>query len=137
MGTTYGTIGPSDGVTFAFADPRVTRIEVDHRLTLLLADGGMVVIEEPCHLTRPDGSTVLVPPGDDAWEVGEALPLFGARVVTARATAAGELEVSFDDGRSLVVPVSPAYESWTVRLVSGELWVGTPGGGVARFPPSS
>lgn len=121
---------------FSFDDPLVTQLQVDYVFALLLRDGTLIQLGQPFQLVA-DGSSVWVPPGDLVHEVGAALPLFNMHVREATALRSGELRIAFAEGPRITVPVNEHYESWCVTTASGEMLIGTPGGGIARHPPPS
>lgn len=123
------------GWTLRFEDPEVTQLRVDYRFSLLLGGGAVVVLEEPFELRR-GARTVRVPPGDEVFEVAEALSLFNTRMEAVHARSSGELRINFDGDVEVNVPVNPMYENWQIVMPDGEQWVGTPGGGIAHIGPS-
>ncbi|HEX7131645.1 MAG TPA: DUF6188 family protein [Iamia sp.] len=131
------TVTETDGGwTFRFADGRITQLRVDHGLSLVLAGGALIVLEAAFTLTRPDGTSELVPPGDVVHEVGAALPLFDRVVSEAHAPREGGLRVELVDGHVLLVAEAhPQWETWQLVAPDGEQWVGAPGGGVTWYPP--
>ncbi|MFI1259054.1 DUF6188 family protein [Streptomyces netropsis] len=108
----------------------VAGITVDYRLTLALDEGWEVVLETPARLssgpahTNPPG-VLLVPKTQD---VGAALPLFGAKVVSAVAFKSGTLRMVFEDGTHLRCPTDAAFESWQITGPGGWQFVSLPGG---------
>jgi hypothetical protein len=126
----------NDGWTFNLKESLVTQLKVDYRFTLLLENGVEIVIEEPFVLRDARGRAT-VPPGEKAYEVQAALPLFNQRVMQMRAFLDGTLRVAFDGGSEIEVPSSAAYENWQVVFPDGRTWVGIPGGGVTVFPARS
>jgi len=123
----------ANGWILRFGDPLVTQLQVDYRFSLLLGGGALIVLASPFELRRGK-AIVRVPPGDDVSEVAEALPLFNARVDEVKVKASGELRIGFGDEVVATVAVDPNYENWEIVMPDGELWIGTPGGGVAHFP---
>jgi hypothetical protein len=120
------------GWTFRFRDPVVIQLQVDFRFSLLLGGGALVVLETPFELRR-GARSVRVPPGDEVFEVSEALFLFGSQVEAVRASSSGQLRIDFGGDVVVHVPVDPNYENWQLVMPDGEQWVGTPGGGIAHF----
>ncbi len=123
------------GSTFRVGDGSIIQLQIDHRVTLLLGGGTRIVLEAAFVLTRPDGTSERVPPGEVSHEVAAALPLFNGVVAQVHADRAGGLRVELVDGRVLVVEPDPQWESWQLAAPDGEEWVGLPGGGVSWYPP--
>lgn len=121
----------TNGWTFRFDDPLVMQLRVDHRLSLVLSGGPVVVIEGRFELRTASGSWWIEEPDD----LSPALRLFDQRVITVFAARRGELTVEFDSGAVIRVPADAHYENWQIELADNEVWVGSPGGGVSRVPP--
>ena len=132
--TNYTVTEDSGDLSFVAADNLVTQLRIDHRFSIIVGAGIVIVIEEPFILHLGTGEAIKVPSGE-AHEVQAALPLFGDRIGRVRATTAGELEIPFESGRRIEAPVNDRYENWQVVFPDGRLWVGTPGGRVTTFPP--
>lgn len=70
-------------------------------------------------------------------ELGPAVGLFGQVVRSARASAAGRLEIAFEDGRILSVEPDARYEAWEISGPSGMRAVCTPGGAISVWQPKN
>ena len=119
---------------------RVEQCGVDTALSLMLE------VSERWWSLRLEGSFVLAPPpaSSGRFEFGEneppsawapALDILLHNSVTAGNVATdGTLELTFADGYRLDVPPSRQWEAWQLNGPEGELFVGGPGGQVARWP---
>ena len=129
VGGTYRSI-EQDGVTeFAFSEAEVTQIQLDQRLTLLLAGGAAVVIGVPCTMLR-DGAPEPLHVGEPRL-LSPALDLFGRSITRIDVLDTGQLHVHCGTGWSIEVPVDPSYENWELLLPDGEQLIGLPGGGIS------
>ncbi|MFD5764730.1 DUF6188 family protein [Streptomyces sp. NPDC127049] len=114
---------------------RVTRITVDFRLVLALGPDWEVVLEAPADLSYETADAL--PPvrlHPESQDVAEALPLVGARVLSATASTSGTLSLVFDAGRHLTCPPDPSFEAWQVTGPSGWRFVALPGGELGAWP---
>ncbi|CAN3985821.1 DUF6188 family protein [Kitasatospora purpeofusca] len=113
----------------------VTRIGIDHRLTLLLDSDARIALGCPFELSqgsnRTDESVVLDPGRQD---VAAALGLFGAKVLSAVAFRTGSMRLVFDNGCHLNSRAHPNYEAWEVLGPEGWRIISRPGGGLAVRP---
>lgn len=130
---------PSDGGWRLPLEQRaVARCIVDHAFALEFheADEKAVVrIEGVFSVLDQRGSHQLTPAAPT--ELGPAVGLFGQVVRSARASAAGRLEIVFEDGRILSVEPDARYEAWEIAGPSGMHAVCTPGGAVAVWQPGN
>ncbi|MFB6978213.1 DUF6188 family protein [Streptomyces scopuliridis] len=115
----------------------VTMISVDFQLTLTLESGWEVVLEGPTRLSsgsvHADLGVLLVPESQD---VGAALPLFGATVLSLVAFKSGGLRTVFEDGTHLTCPGDPSFEAWQITGPRGWLFVSLPGGDLSVWSSS-
>lgn len=111
----------------------VTKISVDHQLSLLLGSDAWVVLEGPCRLSQGpavgDGPQEMLDPGQQ--DVAAALALFGAKVVSAVAFKTGSLRMVFDNGLHLGCRPDPSFEAWQVTGPAGWRFVSLPSGDLA------
>ncbi|MEV0095241.1 DUF6188 family protein [Streptomyces sp. NPDC050738] len=118
----------------------VTRIEVDAQLRLSLGRDWAVVLEGPARLGPVAGPSVRVNPA--TWGVGvgvgagAALPLFGAKVLSAVAFKSGSLRLVFDTPLMLTCAPDPEREAWQIAGPRGSLFAARPGGGLDVRPGS-
>ncbi|WP_037808444.1 DUF6188 family protein [Streptomyces sp. NRRL F-2580] len=116
----------------------VSRICVDFRLTLTLGAGWEVVLEAPARLSagslRTNPGLPLTP---ESHDVAAALPLFGAKVLSAVAFKSGALRMVFDCGTHLTCPAGPSFEAWQISGPGGWRFVSLPGGDLAVWSPSA
>ncbi|MFD8323151.1 DUF6188 family protein [Kitasatospora purpeofusca] len=113
----------------------VTRISIDHRLTLLLDSDARIALGCPFELSQGSKRTaesVVLDPGRQ--NVAAALGLFGATVVSAVAFKTGSMRLVFDNGCHLNCRAHPDYEAWEVLGPEGWRIVSGPGGGLAVWP---
>ncbi|MFI1585653.1 DUF6188 family protein [Embleya sp. NPDC020630] len=110
----------------------VTRISVDHRLTLLVDPGVHIAFASPFELTHgPHGTSEPVVLTPQRQDVIPALGLFKAKVLSAVAFKTGSIRLVFDNGRHLNSRADPDFEAWEVRGPEGRLIIATPGGDLA------
>ncbi|MFE6157747.1 DUF6188 family protein [Streptomyces sp. NPDC056486] len=116
----------------------VTKISIDHQLTLLLGSDAWVVLEGPCRLSQGAASgenpQEILDPGRQ--DVTAALALFGAKVASAVAFKTGSLQLVFDNGLQLYCPEDPLFEAWQVTGPGDWRFVSSPGGELAVWPGS-
>ncbi|KOU65712.1 hypothetical protein ADK55_06630 [Streptomyces sp. WM4235] len=80
----------------------VVKISIDFRLTLVLDAGWEVVLEAPARLsTGPLHTSPGLPLTPESQDVAAALPLFGAKVLSAVVFKSGVLRMVFDSGMHL------------------------------------
>ncbi|MER6316127.1 DUF6188 family protein [Streptomyces sp. NPDC001581] len=115
----------------------VARICIDFRLTLTLDDGWEVVLEAPAQLSS---GSLLTNPGlpltPEFQDVAAALPLFGAKVLSAVAFKSGDLRMVFDSGMHLNCSADPSFEAWQISGPRGWRFVSEPGGDLAVWSPT-
>ncbi|MFD6968023.1 DUF6188 family protein [Streptomyces sp. NPDC059979] len=115
----------------------VVKISIDFRLTLVLDAGWEVVLEAPARLStgslRTDPGLTLEP---EAQDVAAALPLFGAKVVSAVVFKSGVLRMVFDSGMHLTCSADASFEAWQVTEPRGWHFTSLPGGGLAVWSGS-
>lgn len=116
---------------------KVTRISVDLQLTLTIGSDWHVVLETSAHLSHGPGrndSPVfrLVPESQD---VAPALPLFGAKVLSAVAFKSGTLRLMFDNGVQLRCSADPSFEAWQIAGPRRWRFVSLPGNDLAVWRP--
>ena len=85
---------------------------------VLLSDGSVHTNPGPC----------LMPQTQD---VAEALPLFGAGVLSAVAFKSGSLRLVFDTGIQLNCPADLSFEGWQITGPRGWIFISLPGGDLA------
>ncbi|MFD4866793.1 DUF6188 family protein [Streptomyces sp. NPDC058412] len=116
----------------------VARICIDFRLALTLDDGWEVVLEAPAQLSS---GSLLTNPGlpltPEAQDVAAALPLFGAKVLSAVAFKSGDLRMVFDSGMHLNCSADPSFEAWQISGPRGWHFVAQPGGDLAVWSPTA
>ncbi|MFJ3728371.1 DUF6188 family protein [Streptomyces sp. NPDC090045] len=114
----------------------VARIGIDFRLTLTLDAGWEIVLEAPARLSA---GSVLANPGvpltPESQDVAAALPLFGAKVLSAVAFKYGGLRVVFDSGTHLNCAPDDSFEAWQITGPRGWRFVSLPGGDLAVWSP--
>ncbi|MFI1395912.1 DUF6188 family protein [Streptomyces sp. NPDC020681] len=119
-------------------DLTVTKISVDHQLSLLLGSDACVVLECPCQLSQESaakgGPQEMLDPARQ--DVAAALALFGAKVVSAVAFKTGTLRLAFDNGLQLNCRADPSFEAWQVTGPRGWRFVSLPGGDLAVWSGS-
>ncbi|MET9294989.1 DUF6188 family protein [Streptomyces sp. NPDC003077] len=111
----------------------VTKISVDHQLSLLLGTDSRVVLEAPCRLSHGSAGgkvlyDMLVP---ERQEVAPALALFGVKVVSAVAFKTGSLRLVFENGLHLDCQADSSFEAWQLTGLGGWRFVSLPGGELA------
>ncbi|MGW2706992.1 DUF6188 family protein [Streptomyces sp. NPDC001340] len=115
----------------------VTKISVDFRLVLALDSDWEVALEAPVNLSHgtahADPSVLLNPESQD---VAAALPLFGAKVLSAVAFKSGTLRLIFDTGHHLTCSSDPSFEAWLVTGPAGWRFASLPGGDLAVWSGS-
>ncbi|WP_331772765.1 DUF6188 family protein [Embleya sp. NBC_00888] len=110
----------------------VVGIRIDLRPTLVLDAGWEVVPAAPTRLStgslRTDPGLPLTPESQD---VAAALPLFGAKVLSAVAFKSGALRMVFDSGTHLTCPSHASFAAWQITGPGGWRFVSLPGGDLA------
>jgi hypothetical protein len=100
-------------------------VQSGYAVVLRFSDGYAATIE---NTVRLEGSI----DGGPGWSASPPLDeLVGDTVRTADVRGTGELAITFDSGRELVVGVDAEYEAWNVTGPDGLLVVCLPGGGLA------
>ncbi|MDX3246591.1 DUF6188 family protein [Streptomyces sp. ME18-1-4] len=111
----------------------VTRIGVDHQLSLGLGVDAWLTLEGPCWLTDgsagKDGRQETVVP--ERQDVAAALALFGAMAMSAVAFKTGSLRLVFDNGIRLECRADPSFEAWQMTGPEGRCFASLPGGALA------
>lgn len=101
MGTQVEPVEHEDRWILNLRGKSVVRISIDVRLTLVLDTGWEVVLEA---LARPSTGPLRTSPGlpltPESQDVAAALPLFGAKVLSAVVFKSGALRMVFDSGGS-------------------------------------
>ncbi|MGP3965513.1 DUF6188 family protein [Nonomuraea sp. 3N208] len=117
----------------------VTRIGVDHRLSLALGPDVEVVVETAAALSRgpmrgPGVEIVQLLP--ERQDVAGALALFGAQVLSAVAFKTGSLRLVFSNALHVNCRADADFEAWQVAGPGDWRFVSLPGGdlGVWRGP---
>ncbi|MGW1886102.1 DUF6188 family protein [Streptomyces sp. NPDC001970] len=109
----------------------VARVCIDFRLTLALDAGWEVVLEAPARLSAGSLHTSPVPLTPESQNVAAALPLFGAKVLSAVAFKSGALRMVFDSGTHLTCSADTSFEVWQITGPRGCRFVSLPGGDLA------
>jgi hypothetical protein len=117
----------------------IAGIRVDSRLTLALDEGWEIVLTAPARLSagsiHTDPGLPLTPESQD---VAAALPLFGAKVLSAVVFKFGALRVVFDTGTHLTSSADTSFEAWRINGPRGWRFVALPGEDLAvRSPPDN
>lgn len=126
-----------DGWYISFKDGRVQLVQIDFRLSLLVADGSdkvWVRVETPGRL-KSGMTEIPIAPAQSAT-LAPALPLFNAVVCGVRIARTGALVIEFQHDISLHVAPDEACEAWQMECSAdgGEmLLVCPPGGDVVVF----
>lgn len=138
MGTEAEPVEHDDRWILNLRGRGVAGIAVDYRLTLALDEGWEVVLETPARLSSGPAHTnpgvLLVP---ETQDVAAALPLFGAKVVSAVAFKSGTLRMVFEDGMHLTCPTDAAFEAWQITGPGGWRFVSLPGGDLGVWSASA
>jgi len=115
----------------------VTRCCIDAALSIEFWEKGTTttVIRIGGRMRIEDGGMRLDISPRKPRESAQAAVLWGKKVAQATGRADGTLDVSFEDGSRLVVPVDPHYEAWEVSADDGFLVVSQPGGRLAIWNP--
>ncbi len=107
----------------------VVKISIDFRLTLDLEEEWEIVLEAPAQLStgslRANPGLPLTP---EAQDVAAALPLFGAKVLSAVAFKSGGLRMVFNSGVHLNCSADASFEAWQITGPGGWRFVSLPGG---------
>ncbi|EFL19942.1 conserved hypothetical protein [Streptomyces sp. C] len=115
----------------------VVRISIDFRLTLVLDAGWEVVLEAPARLsTGPLHTSPGLPLTPESQDVAAALPLFGAKVLSAVVFKSGVLRMVFDSGMHLTCSADASFEAWQVTEPRGWRFISLPGGDLAVWSRS-
>ncbi|MGW3498953.1 DUF6188 family protein [Streptomyces sp. NPDC001020] len=115
----------------------VVRISIDFRLTLVLDTGWEVVLEAPAQLSAGSLRTNPgLPLRPESQDVAAALPLFGAKVLSAVAFKSGALRMVFDSGTHLTCSSDASFEAWQITGPGGWRFVSPPGGDLAVWSGS-
>jgi hypothetical protein len=125
-----------DRWTLTFPDGTVTQLRFDFAFTLVIDQGLDIRIESPFIFREPNASQTLLAPEHNGT-LGSLLRLHQAKVVRADALRVGQLEIDFEDGSAIVVEPDGNFENFNVRTPDGEMLIGLPSGGIARFPAKS
>ncbi|GII75538.1 hypothetical protein Sru01_05200 [Sphaerisporangium rufum] len=113
----------------------VVRVAFDAGVTLLTDSGYEVRIEAAATLSSEDG-TWEVTPGAPTPAMTRMIELFGAEILSARASVAGTLSIHLAGGRSLIVEPDDHFEAWTMAGPGGALVVCMPAGELALWRTS-
>jgi Family of unknown function (DUF6188) len=117
------------------AGEQITRVCVDYASVGLLASNGIYVdIEVPFNYSRPSGIERTLDPDGDAVNLAPVLRLRRLGVTECLAFKDGRLDVKFDDGTRLQVPMDLEFEAWGVSGQGGAAGlriVSMPGGELA------
>lgn len=116
----------------------VVRISIDFRPTLVLDAGWEVVLEAPARLSTGSLHTSPgLPLTPESQDVALALPLFGAKVLSAVVFKSGVLRMVFDSGKHLTCSADASFEAWQVTGPRGWRFISLPGGDLAVTRSSS
>lgn len=112
----------------------VHRVCIGYDLRLLVGDekwqnDAVVVIEEPCVVTHPDGSERKVQ--ISAPETIPALLAADPRLIVEVSEEGGALRIVLDDGCEIVIPPNDEYEAWRIEGPGDRGVVCMPGGELA------
>ena len=111
----------------------VTYCTIDYAFSLHLEGGLNLRIESDFTFTDPPGSMHEITPESDPVTCGPALSRARATTRSMATTAAGVLEIIFEDEARIVVPPSDDYEAWSLTEKSGVKVVSMPGGELATW----
>jgi hypothetical protein len=134
MDTPSWPVEHEDRWLLKYRDLVVTKISIDYRLSLQLGPDAEVVIETPAWVSKgsianpASPRTWIVP---EAQDVTAALPLFGAKVVSAVAFKSGGLRLVFDSGLHVNCRPDPAFEAWQATGPGQWRFISLPGGDLA------
>lgn len=115
--------------------PGVAMAGIDSRLTLAPDAGWHVVLKASARLSTGSPHTGSTPT-PASRDVAAALPLFGAKVLSAVAFKSGVLRMVFDNGTHLTCPAGTSSEAWQITGPRGWRFVSLPGGDLAVRAPS-
>jgi len=119
------------------ATATLTDVSTGYVPELRFSDGTVLQIESEGRIGRP-GSDARGANSDDDNALTALTQLIGTAVRTAAFDKEdGTLLLDFADGTELRVDGDPDYESWTLRLADGTIFVSQPGGQVVHFPPAA
>lgn len=100
----------------------VTQCGYDHAFTLLVGELQPSLearIQHPFTLYCPEGTAEEFDPEGDPTGMAETLRLLRRTVTRSIAHKDGRLEIDFDDGCLLRVPLSSQHEVWTLTSAKG------------------
>jgi hypothetical protein len=127
-------INDADGWQIVLNQGRVARIEIDFRMSLLIADessSALLCIETSCCVHSQSGDAIITPA--ETLSVSAILPLFNADVTSIAIHGTGLLTVYFTDERKLVVGPDEAFEAWQISSPNDFLLICAPGGRIDVF----
>ena len=117
------------------AGQQITRVCVDYASVGLLASNGIYVdIEVPFNYSDPSRIERTLDPDGDPLELAPILRLRRLDAADCLAFKDGRLDVKFDDGTRLQVPMSLEFEAWGISGTGGAAGlriVSMPGGELA------
>jgi hypothetical protein len=114
----------------------VTRVCLDHSVTLLTTDGSELKLESAFSIAPPNSS----PPGEvrppNLETTAElVVRLLHQQIALVTVTTRGHLTLQFASGHVVACSPSEVFEAWTLTSSAGEQIICLPGGGLARWPP--
>jgi hypothetical protein len=129
-----------DAWILSFKNARIQLIQIDFRLSFLVADGNdqaWLHVERPGLLKIGTTETSFSP--EQSTTLAPMLAFFNAIVRNVRISKIGHLTVEFEQDRLLLVVSDEAYEAWQIECSTEKgalMLVCPPGGEVTLFRES-
>ena len=102
------------------AGQQITRVCADYASVSLLASNGIYMnIEVPFTYLSPNGTESTLDPDGDALDLADVLRLRRLGATECLAFKDGRLEVKFEDGAQLKVPMDLEFEAWGISGPGG------------------
>ena len=121
------------GFAFRFDDAPVTQLRFDFAVTLISLDDFNVRIEVPFRYRHKDAELTIDP--EVLSTAGTLLDLHHAQLQRVDVHRSGQLQVSFSSDRDLTVGPHPHYESFSLHIAPGYMFIGEVGGGIGTYRP--
>ncbi|WP_420823919.1 DUF6188 family protein [Streptomyces roseifaciens] len=109
----------------------VTRVCFDAALTILTSEDCELRVESEATLGMRDGALIPFAPESPGTAAADLVELRSDVIVSAEVGSAGELAVTFESGRKLVVSSHGEYEAWGFVGCRGRRVTCMPGGELA------